>query len=176
MRNKLFAFILSAILALFMVGCNSEETAANGDRALVGQEESQTPDLMDEDTYLAEVQGLNYASLDFMAAVRRIMDNRVDLETTITEMKEAKEPFISFAEIDNPPKEYEEAHARLAEAGGELGTLLDRYVDLVQNIGNGSIDIDTEFREKVIKLCAEIEEITAKAEEAYKEIYEISNK
>lgn len=174
MKKKLFALILSAVLVLSMAGCSSGDTEDNSSSGSAGQENSQqTSSLMDKDTYLAEVEGLNAGAVDFMEAVSTLMDDDVDMEATITAIRDSKEPFVAFSEIDNPPEGYEEAHSRLAEASGEMGDFIDRYADLFQDAIDGVIDMDTEYTERSEALATEMEEITAELGEAMGEVQNI---
>lgn len=172
MKKKVLAFAAAAVFTLSVSGCAGGEAAGNGGGSTAGQEESQTVSVMDKDTYLAEIDGLNSAAYEFMQIMTALTED-LDWETAITEIRECKTPFIEFSEIDNPPEGYEEAHAEMAAASKRVGEFLDDYAVFFQDVQDGIIDTDEEYTEKSETLLAEMEASFAELGEKMGEVQEI---
>lgn len=143
MKKKVFAFILSAVLVLSMAGCSSGETVDNSNSSATGQETSQqTANLMDKDTYLEKVDGLNQGALDFVNAVSSFEDD--NMEETISAIRDSKGTFVEFSEIDNPPEGYEDLHTKMAQSCGEMADLIEQYADFFQSAWDGETELDDE--------------------------------
>lgn len=176
MKKKIFALVLSVVLALSMVGCTSEKPKdGDGSVSPTGQqEESQTADLMDKDTYLSEVEGLNTATYEFVQVLSS-MTEEFDLETVIEAYRELKEPFVEFSEIDNPPEGYEEVHTRMAAACARFAEYLDQHAALYEEVIDEDAEVipDEEYEERSEALLDEMEASLLEVSEAMKAVQEI---
>lgn len=174
MKKKIFALVLSVVLALSMVGCTSEKPK-DGDGGVRSTE--QAADLMDKDTYLSKVEGLNTATYEFTQVLASMTEEfeEFDFETMIEEFRELREPFIELSEVDNPPEGYEEAHTRMAAACVRFAEYLDQHAALYEEVIDEDAEVipDEEFEERTEALMTEMEASLLEVGEAMKEVQEI---
>ncbi len=186
MKKKIFAVLLSAVVAFSVVGCagsgdttGSADTTAGADASQSNsapekQEESKEAGEMSKDDYLAQVETLNTAAEDFMNALMTFTEaaNAGNVDQAVKEIetiRQTKQPFLDFGAIANPPKGYEEAHKNLAEKSTAFGEFIDGYADLIQSGVDGTMDAGA-YAEELAGLSSEVTTLTTDLANAMAEV------
>lgn len=169
MKKKLVFALLTAMLVASLAGCTgggsgSAGSAASGSTPSSAGSASTGSDRMDQETYMQEVDGLSTAAGEFVDTLQTAMSNvtsATDVDTALAEIetvRDAKQPFLDFAAITNPPEGFDEAHAKLAASCQEFGDYIDVYVDTLKGGLDGSLDAET-YQQKANELSTQIDTI-----------------
>lgn len=186
MKKKIFAVLLSAVVAFSVVGCagsgdttGSADTTAGADASQSNsapekQEESKEAGEMSKDDYLAQVETLNTALNDFMEANLAFTEaaSTGDMEQVTKEIdtiRQTKQPFLDFGGITNPPAGYEDAHVKLAEQSTAYGEFIDKYADFIKKGLEGGFN-DPSYTEQATELTNEVTTLTTDLANAMAEV------
>ena len=164
MKNKrLLAALICAALMAVATGCGSAASAAQNSSTAVASEAAPS-ELMDKDAYLEELVGLDTGVMDFAEAVTAINDESIDNETVIQMIRNSKNVFVDFSEINNPPAGYEQLHGEMTALCSKLASDIDRYADTLQSILDGEAET-TALDEIVNDISADGDEMSRVREE-----------
>lgn len=156
MKKKLFALIMAAALTFSLVGCAKDGEGDVTSSSGAGSSQNVKAPMSKED-YLKEVDGLNSASQGFLDSLNAfIAGGGNNVESLLDDIRASKQPFIDFADIDNPPEEYQEAHGALAESSRDFGEVIEKCADLFQSLWDDKITTE-EYDQQVNALMTELQ-------------------
>ncbi len=148
-KKRVLSLLMVLCLMFAFAACGSDD--GGSDQAGGDQSGSDAATLMDKDTYLAEVDGLNSAAeeftkvcADFISSAASNSDDLDALTEAIEKVRATKQPFLDFGAITNPPEGYEDAHKKLADNSAKFGDLIDKYCDVLIDTLNGEENADAE--------------------------------
>lgn len=167
--KRFFSLMLVLMLALSITACGSKEKSS-GSAAADAKTESNAAEGADSaaltvEEYLKEVESLNDAGTALMTAAQEANEIMLNPDATTEEMQAAieavratKEGFLAVAAIDNPPADYETAHADLAASCNSVAAVLDEYADVILSGLDENVDeaaFDEAFNAVMVKYEAE---------------------
>ena len=122
-KTRILSLLLLACLALSLTACGGGEAPMTQEEYLQ-EMETLTTDLNEA---MASLSGLSAADEDsFREGIQTVRD--------------MAEPFRTFAAIQDPPEEWEEAHATIAQGCTSFADALEGMCDSAEELLDGAID------------------------------------
>lgn len=143
MKRRLLSLLALFCLVLALTACGGGGSSADGSSANGSGSQSKANTALTEEEYETEVEELSTDISNAMSSMSGLSStDEASLRQGIDTMRTMVEPFRNFAAIQNPPENWADAHAKIADGCNKFADSLEGLCNSAEGMLDGEMSTE----------------------------------